>query len=589
MLVVVATVTSPAWSVEITVDWQQHGGIIDARAYGLNLWDGTDPTRSSSPLYQDKVEQLSPGIARLHATGILNPMGRQAWVDVDFNWVPDTIDQVLGAVTSRVGEVMLTVPDWPTAWDGPDGRLAPDRVGDYADFVADLVDIANVQLGHRVTWIETFNERDGAYDGDIAALAAVHNAVAAAVRAVDPTIQVAAGAWTQPFDNADIQSFMAAVGPANMDAFTYHHYATSGTSTDRAFLYEKAETVGDRGDVLRGWLDGLPGGEDVELWLGETNLYTNFANDTQRLMRDDVGAVWDALMHRRVLTRGEIEVVQPWNDSDNTYGKIIPGGPGLRPAGHVRALMVEHFIGEWAQSDSTEPTLVESLAVADQAKRAVMLINRSLNEQTVEVSLESGEWVGTDITLKQIGGPAVLTTGTATASDGVVEVVMPEDAVVVLLYDAVPVGDFDRSGLLDAADIDALLAMIAAQASADSRNDLNGDGVLTEADGELWITSLAGTTRGDANLDGVIDQSDLDAVLQNWGGTDTGWARGDFDGGGQVEQGDLDLVLQQWGFQAGPTLPVSSVPEPFAPGVVLVGFCLICRRWRASRCGVRRD
>ncbi len=48
---------------------------------------------------------------------------------------------------------------------------------------------------------------------------------------------------------------------------------------------------------------------------------------------------------------------------------------------------------------------------------------------------------------------------------------------------------------------------------------------------------------GDLNGDGVVDGADLGALLQNWGGSGTG----DLNGDGIVDGADLGLLLQNWG------------------------------------------
>ena len=141
-------------------------------------------------------------------------------------------------------------------------------------------------------------------------------------------------------------------------------------------------------------------------------------------------------------------------------------------------------------------------------------------------------------------------------------------------------GDVDGSSTIGPSDVDALVAAVNAN-ETDTRFDLNDDGNVDQLDIDHWVASLANTFYGDANLNGLIEQADLDAVLQNWGRQDGGWATGDYNGDGFVAQTDLDLVLQGWGSSAAPVFNADAVPEPAtALGMIGLGGVLVSRRRR---------
>ncbi|MEM8495730.1 MAG: hypothetical protein AAF663_10125, partial [Planctomycetota bacterium] len=501
--------SSASAGVAVQVDWSDVRGTVEPDFFGLNVWNGTNPNVSSQADYQANLARLSPGVTRVHAAEMLQPGSSKAWVNLFGVWQTDTIDQVLSALGPNTNEVMLNVPTWFGVWNGPGGTLADDRIDDYAAFVADLVDIANNQLGHDVAWVEPFNERDTRYAGNATELAAVHNAVVAAVRAVDPDIRVSAGGWTQPFDDANIRAFIAAVGPENMDAFSYHHYATSGTNADPQFLYDRSYGIGERGDTLRGWLDELPGGEQVELWLGETNLYSSFSNDTQGLMRSEVGAVASALMHQRAIERGSVDVVQPWNDSDNTYGMISPDGSTLRPAGHVRAEMVEHFIGDWVFSTSDSPNDIEVFAAITDDAHTVMLVNRSGHAQTVDLSFLDTTAFSDAYTFTVIDSLGQTTIAASRSFDGTQGFTLAQDTVAF-----------------------------------------------------LTLTAIPRILPGDYNGSGSVEQGDLDLVLGGWGSARTGFLNDMVFTTPAIDQEELDAVLANWGVSAIPASSPQRIPEP---------------------------
>lgn len=147
-------------------------------------------------------------------------------------------------------------------------------------------------------------------------------------------------------------------------------------------------------------------------------------------------------------------------------------------------------------------------------------------------------------------------------------------------------GDFDRSGTLDAADID-LLSVEARMPEPGNvaAFDLNADDLVSHADREVWIEELFGTVLGDANLDKKVDFDDFNTLSQNFS-TEGGWAEGDFDGSGDIQF--ADFVLLSANFASSTT--VATVPEPssgmmFLLSMVSLAHCRLtwCRRFRRSR------
>jgi hypothetical protein len=125
-------------------------------------------------------------------------------------------------------------------------------------------------------------------------------------------------------------------------------------------------------------------------------------------------------------------------------------------------------------------------------------------------------------------------------------------------------GDFDGDGMLTVADVDALSTSIA-ENTYDGAMDLTHDGVLSNADLEVWVHDLMRTWMGDANLDGEFASSDLVRVFQA-GRYETaqtaGWSDGDWNADLRFNSTDLVAAFVDGGYARGPrTLPLA-VPEP---------------------------
>jgi hypothetical protein len=109
-------------------------------------------------------------------------------------------------------------------------------------------------------------------------------------------------------------------------------------------------------------------------------------------------------------------------------------------------------------------------------------------------------------------------------------------------------GDFDRNGLLETADIDALVAAIAG-GEHPLPFDVNNDTLVNGQDLNRWL-QLGGAANlpsgnpyrpGDANLDGAVDGSDFGIWNANKFTFVAAWSLGDFNADGQVDGSDFGI------------------------------------------------
>jgi hypothetical protein len=151
-------------------------------------------------------------------------------------------------------------------------------------------------------------------------------------------------------------------------------------------------------------------------------------------------------------------------------------------------------------------------------------------------------------------------------------------------------GDFDGSGILDGADIDALTRQ-----SADGANrlhyDLNADLLVNGADIDVWVQELFHSWIGDADVNGEFNSSDLVVVLA--AGTyevdvDAAWSTGDFNGDGRANTTDLVAALAAGGYEVGPRAAASAVPEPLNASLLTAPMVALALRHRSKRRSVVR-
>ena len=149
-------------------------------------------------------------------------------------------------------------------------------------------------------------------------------------------------------------------------------------------------------------------------------------------------------------------------------------------------------------------------------------------------------------------------------------------------------GDFDGNGLFECADIDALVANVAAGGGTLSF-DLTGDGLVNFDDVTEWL-ALAGDANlpsgtpylpGDANLDGNVDGTDFGIWNANKFDAVNAWCLGDFNADGNADGSDFGIWNIHKFTSADSSL--SAVPEPHGLAVLMgLAVGILGRRRRSS-------
>ena len=150
--------------------------------------------------------------------------------------------------------------------------------------------------------------------------------------------------------------------------------------------------------------------------------------------------------------------------------------------------------------------------------------------------------------------------------------------------DVFALGDFNRSGQIDSADIDLLCDAI--QGAGGDEYDVNGDNAVTTADVQYHLESIIGSNLGDTDVDGDVDLSDLGNLATNYEqAPPRSWGQGDFDCDEDVDLSDLGTLATFYGngqaqaYAEFSALTGVEVPEPAsAVGLGLCGLLMLRRR-----------
>ena len=148
----------------------------------------------------------------------------------------------------------------------------------------------------------------------------------------------------------------------------------------------------------------------------------------------------------------------------------------------------------------------------------------------------------------------------------------------------VVLGDFDNNGILDVADLDALTAIVR-NATHDGAFDLDGNGVVDQADRFVWVHEIKNVYFGDSDLNGEFDSGDFVLMFRRGeyedgvNGNST-WATGDFNGDAEFDSGDFVFAFRDNGYEKGPR-PAIAIPESTGTMVLFWTWLFIAARKRS--------
>ena len=139
-------------------------------------------------------------------------------------------------------------------------------------------------------------------------------------------------------------------------------------------------------------------------------------------------------------------------------------------------------------------------------------------------------------------------------------------------------GDYNENGELDAEDLDWQAEVALGLRPFEDKYDVNGDGVVDQADRTIWLTDLFETwSGGDSNLDKEFNTADFVQVFTEGKyetGERAGYAQGDWTGDLLFDTADFVYAFTVDAYEKGPFTGngVAAVPEPGSVALLLLGL-----------------
>lgn len=304
-----------------TVNFDQLSGrSINKGAFGLNLFQGFDPNQAGTPgnaTYKAAMSFMNPGIVRYHSWEMLGQnTNTNGWLTSTNQWDAVKINNALSGANSYNPLVMMNIPAWPSTWQDASGKLLPAHYTDYANWCASLVRIVNIDQRRGYKYWEITNERDDLYALQCDELGRIYNQVAAAMKAVDPTIKTGGPAFARPDIIDHVDAFFSTAAP-NLDFVTYHSYANGSPNSPTQQVYDKAVTNGVITSSMRTEFAKYST-RTIEYFHDEYNISWAPPNPHQT---NYVSMIFDAILSITAIKDGATGTMA-WNECDGWYGKM---------------------------------------------------------------------------------------------------------------------------------------------------------------------------------------------------------------------------------------------------------------------------
>jgi len=349
----VALRASAATAATLSVDAGTVTGTVNTTLTTQIVW----PTIPGTPNAQARLNTLAPKMVRIHAgtdggfDNVVLPFNvagkvlegggtKQPW---DFTMMDLMVNEVKAAGTTPVMNVRYA-PDpmyTCTGTFGDPGTLRDQTYGVFSDYMANLVRYYNLGsfampqggtktnpagTANKITWWEIWNEPDYPWENPCTGdgtnpivnptqYAALWNATAAKMKAVDPTIKLVGPAPSNHpslvsgtlHDSTDYIPTLLRTATIKPDAISFHGYGGWDNAQGDRLLFDGNGGGGIKADIdgladIKSWIAQYAPGTPV--WLTETNVSADPGLDPAQRAWNQFSAAWGASLFRAMVVGG---------------------------------------------------------------------------------------------------------------------------------------------------------------------------------------------------------------------------------------------------------------------------------------------
>lgn len=389
MVLFITAVPQSAQAATVTgsINWgSSTGKYAGDYAYGLNIFKAQETGAASNTDYKNNMAYMKPGIIRYHRSDMMSDSGTTyGWVvnptTSGYAWDAAKIDGILTETFSHNPVRMINIANWPAYMDDGTGKLKTNMYDAYAAFVANLVQIVNINQGHNVQYWEVLNEKDDVYANNMAELATIYKKAYDAMRARSSTIKIGGPAFARPDLTARVETFIANAH-AKLDFVSFHSYNSGCTCDTNAAIWNSAQGLGSHTTDFKNILSQYTT-RSIEIFHDEFNISWNPPDGR---MNNEIGMVFDALAVMSMAKAGASGSMA-WNESDGWYGKLEGWAPyNKRASAHLYSIMNSDMKGDIVTNTVSDASKVDLMAVKTGSWKKIMLVNRSGADQTVQLS-----------------------------------------------------------------------------------------------------------------------------------------------------------------------------------------------------------
>jgi len=297
--------------------------------------------------------------------------------------------------------VIVTIASYPAYMQNPrSGKLLPAYYAAFADYCAELVKIINKENpgGLHVDMFEVLNEMEGSYmyKGNGTALGRIVSLAAIAMKAVDPTIQVAGNAFSYAgYPETDNYLLEVKAEGNPLDFISWHEYCVETPNYSTRSIWEN----GNEGKpsplvtLMAAYLQ-QDLGHLIPMYVDEYSMNGSAWNPPDNRVHTAAETVYDALMLISYLHAGATGTAR-WDGSDDLYGMMawLDENFAYFPSAYLVTALNHDFIGSEVATSTSKSTRVVPFAVIPSGPGApigsVLLIHWVVSESdtvTLDVS-----------------------------------------------------------------------------------------------------------------------------------------------------------------------------------------------------------